>query len=75
MLYFLVRIFCRFREALQRQSESFHRQLESTEAELRQALHSVQERDAQIRTLQAENDALKETVASMVSLQALFVGQ
>jgi hypothetical protein len=57
----------RFRSALQRQQESFTKQLEGVEAELRRSLQTVRERDASVRALADENDALKDTVKSLVS--------
>jgi cell shape-determining protein MreC len=48
----------------------FTKQLEAVEAELRRSLQTVRERDASVRALAAENDALKDTVKSLVSITA-----
>jgi hypothetical protein len=56
----------RFQEALQRQRESFAAQLATVETALARSEETVRAQALQLRAVRAENDTLKETVASLV---------
>jgi hypothetical protein len=58
----------RFREALERQQASFATQLATMEAALAKSEEAVRAQASQLRAVHAENDTLKETVASLVSV-------